>query len=331
MANPDIWDDMGDTYAAGDATALGWSVAPNSLVTGAFGTGSAWRKTSSNSDRAVPTSTGRTHGWRWKPGSVTARTIAGMLEGATEHGRLALNADGSLTVSRAGTALTGGSSAAGVIAATGSWYEIEWSYLVSDTVGTFEVKVNGTSVLSGSGQDTRNAGAVGTINVFRLTTSGATDDIDDWYGVPASADFKSNPRAIGQLPNSDGGVLQWTCSTGSTHYQMVDDATPGGDTDYVSDSTSGDRDTYGFPSLPVGTGSTVYGVMVRIWARKDDAGARTVTGVVRIGGVNYDNGTTYAITSSYVPYEPLWNTDPSTSSAWTVTGVNGAELGIKNV
>lgn len=331
MAAADIWDDMGDTYAATDGTALGWSTNPNSLVTGAFGTGSAWRKTSGNSDRVVPTSTQRTHGFRWKPSSITARTIAGYFEGATEHLRFALNADGSITVSRAGTALTGGTSAAGTIVANGTWWEIEFSGLISDTVGTFEVRVNGVSVLSGSGQDTRNGGAVGTINTWRFTTSGATDDFDDWYGSPASADWKSNPRAIGQLPNSDGGVLQWTCSTGTTHYVLVDDATPGGDTDYVSDSTSGNRDTYGYPAVGVGSGSTVYGVMIRIWARKDDAGARTITGVVRIGSTNYDNGTTYALTSSYAPYEPLWTTDPSTSSAWSVSGVNGAEYGIKDV
>lgn len=329
MAAADIWDDMGDTYAAADAVALGWSVAPNSLVTGAFGTGSAWRITANNHDRNVPASASRTHGWRWKPGSITARTLAGFFEGATEHLRLALNADGSVTISRAGTALV--SSAAGVFAATGSWYELEWSGLISDTVGTSELRVGGVSVASVSGADTRNGGAVGTINLFRFTTSGATDDLDDWYGSPASADWKNNPRAIGQLPTSDGGVLQWTCSTGTTHYQMVDDPTPGGDTDYVTDSTAGHRDTYGYPALSVGSGSTVYGVMLRLWARKDDAGARTLDGVARIGGVNYDNGSAFAVTSSYVPYEPKWTTDPSTAAAWSVAGVNGAELGPKEV
>lgn len=331
MAAIDFADDMGDTYALGDAATLGWSNNPNSIQTGAFGTGGCWRKLSANSDRSVPTSASRTHSFRWRPGSVTARTIAGFLEGATEHGRLALNADGSLTVSRAGTALTGGSSAAGVISGLGVFYEVEWSYTVNDTTGAFNLRINGVSVLSGSGQDTRNGGAVGTINTFRLTTSGATDDFDDLTGSPAADDWKNTPRVIGQLPNSDGGVLQWTCSTGSTHYQMVDDATPGGDTDYVTDATAGHRDTYGYPSVGVGSTATVYGVMLRLWARKDDAGVRTIDGVARIGGVNYDKGNAFGLTSTYAPYENLWTTDPSTAAAWTVAGVNAAELGPKEV
>ncbi len=331
MAAFDICDDMGDTYAAADATLLGWSVAPGSIVTGAFGTGGAWRKTSGNSDRNVPVSASRTHGWRWKPSSLAARTIAGYLESGTEHLRLAVNADGSLTVSRAGTALAGGTTAAGVISALNVYYEIEWSGTINDTTGAFELRVNGVSVCSGSGVDTRNGGAVGTISTFRITTSGATDDWDDWYGSAAANDWKGNPRAIGQLPNSDGGVLGWTPSTGTTHYTLVDDATPGGDTDYVSSSTSGVRDAYGYPALPVGSGSTVYGVMERLWARKDDAGARVIDGVARIGGVNYDNGSSFGLTSDYAPYEPKWTTDPSTSAAWTVAGVNAAELGPKGV
>lgn len=332
MAAIDFADDMGDTYAAADAATLGWSNNPQSIQTGAFGTGGCWRKSTSNSDRAVPTSASRTMAWRWRPNSpLGAHTIAGFLEGGTEHGRLALSADGSLTVSRAGTALTGGSSAAGVISSLGVFYELEWSYYVDNSAGTFEVRVNGVSVLSGSGADTRNGGAVGTINVFRITTSGASDDFDDMTGSPAAADWKNTPRVIGQLPNSDGGVSQWTCSTGTTHYAMVDEATPGGDTDYLSSATPNDRDVWGYPSVGVGTGATVYAVMQRIWARKDDAGVRTIDGVARIGGVNYDGGAAFPLTATYAPYEQIRTVDPSTTAAWTVAGVNAAELGIKEV
>lgn len=333
MAAIDFVDDMGDTYAAGDCGALGWSANANSIQTGFFGTGGCWRKNTGNSDRTVPTSASRTHSWRWRnTQALNAHAIAAVLETGTEHLRLSVAVDGSLNVTRAGTSITGGTSAAGVISGVNNVYEFEWSCTIADSPsGASTLRVNGVAVITITGQDTRNGGAVGTINQFRITTSGAVDDFDDMTGSPAADDWKNTPRCIGQLPNSDGGVLQWTPSTGTTHYTLVDDATPGGDTDYVSDATAGHRDTYGFPSVGVGSGATVYGVMLRLWARKDDAGVRTIDGVARIGGVNYDKGNAFGLSATYAPYENLWTVDPSTTAAWSVAGVEATELGPKEV
>ena len=160
---------------------------------------------------------------------------------------------------------------------------------------------------------------------------GTSDDYDDLWSDGSAGAFNGDMRVCSHLPNSDGGASQWTPSTGTAHYACVDDATPGGDTDYVSDATAGHRDTYGFPALPVGSSATVKAVQVRMWARKDDAGTRTIDAVARIGGTNYDNGSALALSTSYSAQEARYLTDPSTGSAWTVSGVNGAELGVKEV
>lgn len=326
----DWWDSMGDAYATGDVTAMGWSATPNSFQTGRLA-GSCYRINNTSKTHAVGVGPSRTTGWAWRCTVATGtRNLFSYFEGGTEHLRVTYNGDGTFSVSRAGTALAGPSAA--VILSAGAWYTIEFSGTIHDTTGAFELKVNGTTILSASGVDTRNGGTSGTINTIQIVAGTASnDDWDDMWSANAAGEFYGDLRVCEAVPNSDGGASQWTPSTGTAHYACVDDATPGGDTDYVSDSTVGHRDTYGFPSLPVGSGGTVVGVSVRMWARKDDAGTRTIDGVARISGTNYDNGSALALGAAYAPSEARWLTNPATGTAWTVSQVNGAELGVKEV
>lgn len=330
MASADLVDDMGDTYAAADATMLGWDQAPSSIQTGRVA-GGCQRWTSRVGLRAVPSSASRTTRFAWRPTSAAANSdVFRYYETGTEHIRLNYNGDGTFTVSRAGTALAGGTTA-NLGIASNTWYHIELYALINDTTGAFELRVNEVAVASGSGLDTRNGGTSGVINQIRVAASSTTHDFDDLHSM-SGQDWAGDTRCIGQLPNSDGATLQWTPSTGTTHYTLVDDATPGGDTDYVSDATAGHIDTYGYPSVGVGSGATVLGVMVRLIARKDDAGTRTIDQVVRRGGTNYATGTAKTLSTSYAAAEGIFNTDPSTGSAWaSVAAVNAGEYGVKEV
>lgn len=330
MASCDVWDDMGDTYAVGDATMMGWDQAPSSIQSGRVA-GGCFRLTSRAVVLAVPSSASRTTRFAWRCGSNTgSRELFRVQETGTEHVRLTYNGDGTFSVSRAGTALTGGTTANLGIAAN-TWYHIELYALINDTTGAFELRVNEASVASGSGLDTRNGGTSGVINQYRFNGTGSNDDFDDLHGMTGQ-DWAGDTRCIGQLPNSDGATLQWTPSTGTAHYAVVDEATPNGDTDYVSDATAGHIDTYGYPSVGVGSTATVVAVGVRLIARKDDAGARTIDQVVRRGGTNYATGTAKTLSTTYAAYAGTWNTDPSTGSAWaSVAAVNAGEYGVKEV
>ncbi len=331
MASADLVDDMGDTYAAADATMLGWDQAPSSIQTGRVA-GGCQRWTSRVGLRAVPSSASRTTRFAWRPASAAANSdVFRYYETGTDHIRLNYNGDGTFTVSRAGTALSGGTTA-NLGIASNTWYHIELYALINDTTGAFELRVNGVTVASGSGLDTRNGGTSGVVSVIRFNGRGTNDDYDDLWSDGSAGAFNGDMRVCSNLPNSDGGASQWTPSTGTAHYACVDDATPGGDTDYVSDATAGRIDTYGYPSVGVGSGATVLGVMVRLIARKDDAGTRTIDQVVRRGGTNYATGTAKTLSTSYAAAEGIFNTDPSTGSAWaSVAAVNAGEYGVKEV
>jgi hypothetical protein len=59
-------------------------------------------------------------------------------------------------------------------------------------------------------------------------------------------------------------------------------------------------------------------------------GTRQIAEVCRSGGTNYV-GTTQTLGSSYLMYRQIHETDPATSAAWTQTGLNSAEFGVKVV
>lgn len=113
----------------------------------------------------------------------------------------------------------------------------------------------------------------------------------------------------------------------SSDFDTVDDYLPDSDTSYLTTSSAGDRETFGFPDL--GVTGTVKAVAVVHVSRKDDAGDRKVVTVVRRGSTNYDNATTQTLSTDYAAQQQVYELDPSTSAAWSVSNVNAGEFGIK--
>jgi hypothetical protein len=107
----------------------------------------------------------------------------------------------------------------------------------------------------------------------------------------------------------------------------VSENPPDDDSSYVTDATVSDQDRYTFPSI---AGAQVFAVAVNLRAEKDDSGTRTVRTVTKSGATVADNGSDFALTlNTYADFQGLFETDPNTGVAWTVSGVNAAEFGVK--
>lgn len=255
-------------------------------------------------------------------------------EDGTVHLQLGIDATGHFKIYRNTTLLD-----TAVTAITfDTWYYIEWKGLISDTVGTYEVRVDTVNVLSGTGADTRNGGA-GTWNRAALKgshTGGFAVYFDDWYicdGTGATNnDFLGVKKVGSSIAEADsiatGSNQQWTPSTGTDHGAMVDDAPPNSDTDYNASSTVGQRDTY-FVTPVVFSGTTNF-IQVNRFLKKTDAGARTTGAVIRSNGTNFDQAAQSPLTTySYLPL--ISETDPDTAAAWLSAGINAAQFGEKIV
>lgn len=326
-----------DHYATGDLTKKWQSTASGSIGStsgrrsgGAY-VGSLFHYLS----RALPGSYSTLIvGMAIKSSSTNGYALYCMNEGSTIHLCLCLNSASKLELRRGGSSGTILATSTQALVST-SFYYLELKATINDTTGSYELRINGTTEFSASGVDTRNGGTSGVIDTFMLgntasTGTGAVATYDDLYICDTSGsnntNFLGDCRIDTLLPTSDGTYTQFTPSTGTSHYALVDESTPN-TTDYNSDATSGDRDSYGFPDLSSLVSQTIFGVQINAAALKTDAGARNLGTMSRLSSTNKD-GSGVALGTSQAYVSEIQETDPA-SAAWTESNVNAAEFGVK--
>lgn len=259
--------------------------------------------------------------------------------GATAQTSLRINADGTVSVLRgnfaSGTVL--GASTAPI--AAGSFNYIEFKVGLHTSTGSYTVRLNGVSILSGSGVNTAGAGntvwsalRIGSDALVNHLSGGITWGLDDLYLCDGSGsrnnDFLGPIRVIAQFPTGDGNHTGFTPSTGVNHYATVDEAAPNGDTDYNSATVAGTQDTYTFPALGL-TGS-ILGVQTGMHVRSAGGGAEIIRRLHRISGTTH-TGTSMGVSTSYLKKRQVDEVSPATSNPFTVSELNGMETGIELV
>ena len=130
-------------------------------------------------------------------------------EGATIHGSVVYNGDGTFSVTNgAGTVLeTSGNCGIG----TGVWFTLEFNYKVDDGNGHYELRINKSVVIGPTaGIDTRNGGT-GVITVFNMAPVGANKGliVDDLI-LTKGGGFQGDLRIVTQMPDGDGANTDWT-------------------------------------------------------------------------------------------------------------------------
>jgi len=263
--------------------------------------------------------------------------IVQIIDSSTTQVTFCIASDGKIKAYRGeswsgGTLL--GTSSSGIGA--GSFYYLELKVIIDNTIGAVEVRINASSVLSLTGVDTQvtaNAYA----NVIMIgEDSGASvlqTDIDDLVILDGTGSVNSNfigdVRVEALLPNGDGNYSQWTPVGSATNYQNVDENPPDDDTTYNVEGTSGQKDSFAIQNVSLVTG-TVKGLVTHMATRKDDAGTRQIRRFVRVSGTDYA-GSAVTVQSSYIYNSEVLETNPNTSSPWSLTELNVLEAGVEVV
>lgn len=276
-------------------------------------------------------------GCAWYQSDAVATNTPGiwaLLDGTTIQVDLRVNALKQLVITRNGTTLQTGTT----IMSSATWYYIQAKILIANS-GTWEVLLNGATELSGSGDTQQSANAQATVfglgGIFSGSSNfGQTMRIDDVYlcddlgGV--NDDYLGDVRVEAIFPNGNGNSSQFDGSDGNQvdNYLLVDENDPGPDDDttYVQSADVGDKDTYAFGNLASSTG-TVYGVQILPYARKTDAGSRSICTVARLSGTETD-GPNQALSTTANYLFDMRETKPGGGS-WTISDVNSAEFGQK--
>jgi hypothetical protein len=258
-------------------------------------------------------------------------SILSFFDGSTVQTDLRLRADGHFKFTRNGTDLGSPSSNALTF---GNWRYVEALVTVSSGAGVCTLKVDGATWLSLVSQNTQATGSaqIGQVqfgggNVFNLASEFWLDDIyiNDTTGAYCNG-FLGDVRVQASFPDGAGDDTDFTASAGA-NYAAVDEVSPNEDTDYVSSSTPGDKDTYTYGNLPSASGN-VKAVVVHARTRKDDGGTRSIRGLAK-SGTTLGEGSDLAVGTDYAYLSTVFHTNPDTGLPWAIAEVNAAKFGVK--
>ena len=212
-----------------------------------------------------------------------------------------------------------------------AWQHVEISF---DTAGVstvdFEVRVEGVTVLDETGvvgSDT----AIGQIRV-QGQNSGSTigprwynKDLVIWDGAGSVNNTFLGSVVVRELLTDGDVSFLWAASSGSTGYNLLNEAPPNDNTDYIYaiDPPPG-ASLFSLTDLPADV-TSVKGLYAVVRSTKTDGG----DGNLQVGiksGASTGLGSDRPITTAYTYWTDVFELDPATSAAWTRVGVNAAQL-----
>lgn len=225
-----------------------------------------------------------------------------------------------------------GTTATPVVTAA-AWHHIEIFTVMSQTVGQVKVWVNEVLVLDLSGLDNVNTSLVETSQMCFYVdgaNSNATRDwdIDDFYIYDTTGSI-NNTAPVGDLnayllvPTGDTSEADWTKSTGTDGYALIDETTPD-DADYIQSAVAGDRSEFDLTDLPL-TVNYVAGLFAHVRALKTDAGGAELLTTIQSSG-SQSSGSNKSITTAATWWHQAIEIDPATAARFTRAGVNAAKI-----
>lgn len=267
----------------------------------------------------------------------TARTwdVFQIRDGTSNNTHLAFkvtnSADFSAWRNLAGSAL----GSASAVFTPGDWHYVEVKWKIGDSPhGLVEAYVDGVQVFSASSVDTKDFFS----NVSRLrfhTTNASTGEdfvgFDDIYVLTVDATAPNDylgaqARVLSLPPNADGTTTDWTPSSGSDHYALIDEN--GADAaDYIESNTNAQVDM--FEITNPSAGGQFVAVKIEAEAIDTSAGANSIDVRVDSNGTVDETEHNVTSTSAYDVFAHYQMTDPDTGSAWTLSGINNLEVGVK--
>lgn len=226
-----------------------------------------------------------------------------------------------------------GTSGAGVIDAS-NYNEIVTKAFIATAAGggSVEVWVNGVQVLNLTNVRTKHPSAAATVDTIQLLcnggqTNGRHDDTMIYTWSAPSDEITTAPLIYYYVAGSDSAPLQWTPSTGLTHFNLVDDVPQQAVTN-VSDSTVGHVDQYlqvlavdeNVPPVPANV--TILAAQTVMYCGLDNAGVHSIA-----DNIDGSTGTSNPLTTGQTFITSVHMINPATGTDWQLSDFTTTPMG----
>lgn len=208
-------------------------------------------------------------------------------------------------------------------------YHIEMKMVIHASTGSIEVRVNGVLWVSATGLNT--AGTAVQSVTFAQAVSGAgwcSLNYDNYYVWDGAGSVNNNwlgeQKVYTLFPSADTADADWTKSTGSDGYDLINDVPAVPATRYLEASVVGDVSIFDLGNLPT-TSLIVKGVKTVVYAEKTDAAA----GSLEFGPVHAATPSLVTIAQTNGSYrfnDKIDELNPSTGVAWLSTDINATQI-----
>lgn len=217
----------------------------------------------------------------------------------------------------------------GPVIVAGAWQHVEVKYTHgAGALCSFEVRVEGVNVLNQTNVAGTNADIAQLASQRDNTSNNNLPRMKDlviWDGSGSSNNnFMGSVQVRELLPSSDVS-FNWTASTGTTGWNLMDEAPPNDNTDYIyAVDPPPAASLFGLTDLPADV-TSVKGLKVVVRSTKSDGG----DGSLQVGlksGASTGLGANRAITTTYTYWSDVFELDPATSAEWLPAAVNAVQL-----
>lgn len=205
-----------------------------------------------------------------------------------------------------------------------TWYQarFEWSgYGTSSGSVSFRIFVDAgeAPIASGSATGLDFTGLTGIVRIrFTDPRGGQPSQFSAAFVADDNGDSSYVYTSVANANGADTG--------GTGDFNSINTTGGAYDSTFISLGTSGLRRSVKNTANRNYDNRTVRAVAVNARLRRGATGPSQARVYLTIGGTRYYHPTTLSLTTSFEPYCMVWETDPSTSSAWTLTNAQAASL-----
>lgn len=211
------------------------------------------------------------------------------------------------------------------------WHHLEAKCVVSETLGSIEVKLNGETIYVATDLDT------GTDEVAQVawgtgySNNGSPyylDDVVIWDSEgDNNMDFLGPVRVYTFYPENDVSPVDWTANGASTIAQCIDETAPDGDTTYTQGSNEGDVFQVTLPELPDDIG-LINAVQINNMSKISEAGiAQIEVGMISNG--QEETGTGHILTTAYTYRSDVFQVNPDGNIPWLRAALEAAVVKVE--
>lgn len=219
------------------------------------------------------------------------------------------------------------------------WHYLECKFIIAESAssGFVEVRVDGQEVINETGVDTNNNFGTAVLD-FRFGCTNASTGTGDYVGYDdiyilvdadgGQTDYLDPQRIRALPPTGDTGTMDWTTSSGTVHYTLIDEN--GVDTsDYVESGTATDIDMFSLTNIDDSRLGVYHGVKVEAEAIISDSGSGTLDVRIDSNGTVSETNSTISSTTTYVVVNHIDDKDPSGGANFTQSRLDALKAGIE--